>query len=41
MEKVVPLHSHLKNGWLMRLRVPLKDWRRNKKSKIFAKRFGD
>ena len=31
----------LKNGWLIRLRVLMKDWRRKKKNlKIFSKRFG-
>ena len=30
----------LKNGWLIRLRVLMKDWRRKKNLKIFSKRFG-
>ena len=30
----------LKNGWLIRLRVLMKDWRRNEKLKNFSKRFG-
>ena len=33
-QKVVPLHSHLKNGWLMRLRVLEKTG-----AEIFLKRF--
>ena len=28
----------LKNGWLMRLRVLMKDWRRKKKLKFFFKK---
>ena len=39
-KKVVPLHSHLKNGCLKRRRVLLKDWLRGKKNKNFQKKFG-
>ena len=40
-KKVVPLHSHLKNGCLKRQEFFGKTEAKNKNLKIFEKRFGD